>query len=170
MSQPMQIRTALPRDADAIVAIYNQGIADRVATFETRLRTREEIREQIEALASRLAILVAEDATGVIGWAGYGEYRPRECYRGIGDYSVYVDRVARGRRVGRRLLEALIETARDKGCWKLVGRIFTFNEPSLRLADQTGFRRVGVYERHAQLDGQWLDVAIVERIIPENQP
>lgn len=170
MSQPITIRAAEPRDADAIVAIYNQGIADRVATFETRLRTREEIRDQIESLASRLAMLVAEDSTGVIGWAGYGEYRPRECYCGIGDYSVYVDRAARGRRVGRRLLEALIEAARSKGCWKLVGRIFTFNEPSLRLADQLGFRRVGVYQRHAELDGEWLDVAIVERLIPENQP
>ncbi|MBM4186792.1 MAG: N-acetyltransferase family protein [Gemmatimonadetes bacterium] len=149
----MTIRAAEPRDADAIVAIYNQGIADRVATFETRLRTREEIRDQIESLASRLAMLVAEDSTGVIGWAGYGEYRPRECYCGIGDYSVYVDRAAR-----------------SKGCWKLVGRIFTFNEPSLRLADQLGFRRVGVYQRHAELDGEWLDVAIVERLIPENQP
>jgi phosphinothricin acetyltransferase len=170
MSQPLRIRPAEPRDADAIVAIYNQGITDRVATFETRLRTREEIREQITTLAERLAMVVADEGGTVLGWAGYGQYRPRECYQGIGDYSVYVDRTARGRGIGRRLLDGLIDAARCKGCWKLVGRIFSFNEPSLRIADQAGFRRVGVYERHAQLDGRWLDVTVVERLIPENQP
>ncbi len=173
MSQPseIRIRPAEPRDADAIVAIYNQGIDERIATFETRLRTREEIRHQIETLARGLAMVVAEDRTGaVVGWAGYGEYRPRECYRGVGDFSVYVDRSARGRGIGLRLLEGLIEAARACGCWKLVGRIFTFNHSSLTVAERAGFRRVGTYERHAQLDGRWLDVAIVERLIPENQP
>lgn len=172
MSQPstIRIRPAEPRDADAIVAIYNQGIEERIATFETRLRTREEIRHQIETLARGLAFVVAEDSGGVVGWAGYGEYRHRECYRGVGDYSVYVDRGARGRGIGLRLLEGLIDAARACGCWKLVGRIFTFNRPSLTLAERAGFRRVGTYERHAQLDGHWLDVAIVERLIPENQP
>lgn len=172
MSQPspITIRAAEPRDADAIAAIYNQGIEDRVATFETRLRTAAEIRERITSLASDLAFLVAVRDGAVIGWAGYGTYRPRECYRGVGDYSVYVDRSARGSGVGRRLIEALVEAARGNGCWKLVGRIFTFNEPSLAVAEQTGFRRVGVYQKHARLDGRWLDVAVVERLIPENQP
>ena len=165
----MTIRPARPDDADGIVAIYNQGIIDRVATFETRLRTREEIRAQIESLASNLAMLVAEEGGIILGWAGYGQYRPRECYRGVGDYSVYVDRNARGRGAGRRLLEALVAAAKRGGCWKLVGRIFTFNEPSLALADKVGFRRVGTYQRHATLDGKWLDVTIVERLIPENQ-
>ena len=172
MSQPSPISTrrARPGDADAIVAIYNQGIDDRVATFETRHRTREEIRSQIESLAGEAAMIVAVDQDRVVGWASFGPYRPRECYRGVGDYSLYVDRSARGRGVGRRLMEALIDGAEQSGCWKLVGRIFTSNESSLRLADRAGFRRVGIYERHAQLDGQWLDVAIVERLIPENQP
>lgn len=163
------VRRARPEDADAIVSIYNQGITDRVATFETRLRTREEIRQQIETLAGNLAMVVAEERGAVVGWAGYGQYRPRECYCGVGDFSVYVDRAARGHGVGRTLMDALVEAARQAGCWKLVGRIFTFNQPSLTLALKSGFRRVGTYEKHAQLDGQWLDVAIVERVIPENQ-
>ena len=169
-SPTLRIRAAEPRDADAIVAIHNQGIIDRVATFDTRLRSRDEIREQITSLASRLAMLVAEEDNLVVGWAGYGEYRPRDCYRGVGDYSVYVDRAARGRGIGHRLLDALVAAARDKGCWKLVGRIFSFNEPSLRIAERAGFRRVGVYQRHAELDGRWLDVTVVERLISENQP
>lgn len=166
----IEIRDAAPDDSDPIVAIYNQGIADRVATFETRLRTREEIREQIANLADGLAMLVAVEGGRIVGWAGFGEYRPRECYRGVGDYSVYVDRTARGRGVGRALMEALVAAARVRGCWKLVGRIFTTNQPSLRLAERAGFRQVGTYQRHARLDGRWLDVTVVEHLIPENQP
>ncbi len=171
MSQPFEItiRDARPTDADAIVAIYNQGIEDRIATFETRLRTVEEMREQLRALADELAMVVAVGGHGVVGWAGYGAYRPRECYHGVGDYSVYVDRAARGHGVGRQLVEALVAAAAAKGCWKLVGRIFTGNEPSLTVADRAGFRRIGTYEKHARLDGAWVDVAVVERLIPENQ-
>jgi len=162
------IRPAAPADAPAIAAVYNQGIAERIATFETRLRSAEEIAGQIETLPLRHAMLVAEAEGRVVGWAGYGTYRPRECYQGVGEYSVYVGREARGRGVGRRLLEALIDAARQRGMWKLVSRIFPENEASLRVAEQVGFRRVGVYRRHGQLDGVWRDVVIVERLIAEN--
>jgi L-amino acid N-acyltransferase YncA len=73
-----------------------------------------------------------------------------------------------GRGIGRQLLEALADEARGRGYWKLVARIFPFNEASRRLCRASGFREVGVYEKHGRLDGRWTDVIIVERLIQEN--
>jgi phosphinothricin acetyltransferase len=163
----IHIREAVPGDAESIAAIYNQGIEDRVATFETQLRTATDIRERL-AEAERFPILVALDGDRVVGWAGLSAYRPRACYAGIAEFSIYFDRAARGRGLGRQLLTALIDTARDRGYWKLVSRVFTFNAASRAVCRSCGFREVGIYEKHARLDGRWLDVVIVERLIVEN--
>ena len=102
------------------------------------------------------------------GWAGLSSYRARACYAGIAEFSIYLDRNARGRGIGRQLLAALVDAARGRGYWKLVSRVFPANAASRALCRACGFREVGVYEKHAQLDGQWMDVVIVERLIPEN--
>ena len=161
------IREAGEDDAAAIAGIYNQGIEDRGATFETEPRTAAEIVAKLGE-RDRFPVLVAVDADAVIGWAALGSYRPRACYAGIAEFSIYLDRAARGRGVGRRLLMSLIEAARERGYWKLVSRIFPFNAGSRALCRACGFREVGVYEKHGRLDGRWLDVVIVERVIPEN--
>ena len=166
---PLTIRPADEQDAAAIADIYNQGIAERGATFETDLRSVEDILVRLSD-RERFPILVAEDDRGVVGWAGLSSYRPRACYAGIAEVSVYLDGSSRGCGIGRRLLEALIDTARARGFWKLVSRVFPFNTASRSLCRACGFREVGVYEKHGSLDGQWLDVVIVERLIPENQP
>jgi phosphinothricin acetyltransferase len=158
--QGIRIRAAAEADAAAI--------ADRVATFETEPRSAEERRAWRRAIAGRYPAAVAEVDGQVVGWAGAGPYRARECYRGIGEFSVYVRREWRGRGVGDVLLPALIEAAERLGLWKLVSRIFLFNEASRALCRRHGFREVGVYEKHAKLDGRWLDVVIVERLIPAN--
>lgn len=163
------IRTALEQDAGAIARIYNQGIAERGATFETEPRRADDIVARLRD-GSRFPTLVADEAGAVIGWAGLSSYRERPCYAGIAEFSIYLDRAARGRGVGRGLLEALIDAARDLGYWKLVSRIFPFNTASRALCRASGFREVGVYEKHARLDGRWMDVVIVERVISENQP
>lgn len=162
------IRPASIADASVIVAIYNEGIAERSATFETAPRRAADIEQRL-AEADRFPLLVAVDPGGtVLGWAGLGGYRARECYAGIGEFSVYLARDARGRGIGRQLLDALIAAARDRGYWKLLSRIFTFNTASRALCRAAGFREVGIYEKHGQLDGRWLDVVIVERLIDEN--
>lgn len=164
----IEIRSAVPSDAAAIAAIYNQGIAERSSTFETVPRTVGDIEQRLADLA-RYPLLVATDAAGtVIGWAGLSSYRPRDCYAGIGEFSVYLDNAARGRGVGRQLLQALINVARERGYWKLLSRIFLFNTASRALCRSVGFREVGIYEKHGQLEGRWLDVVVVERLIPEN--
>ncbi|MGE5815999.1 MAG: arsinothricin resistance N-acetyltransferase ArsN1 family A, partial [Acidobacteriota bacterium] len=149
----LTIRKAVMFDAAVIADIYNQGIAERSATFETELRTAADVEARLLE-QGRYPILVAEENGRVIGWAGTSNYRPRACYTGIGEVSIYLDGAARGRGIGRQLLEALIATARDHGYWKLVSRVFPFNEASRALCRSCGFREVGVYEKHGCLDGR----------------
>ena len=163
-------RPARVSDADAIATIYNQGIAERGATFETAPRSAADMARRIEQDPRRFPVLVAEEGASVLGWAAIGPYRDRECYAGVGEFSVYVERGARGRGVGKALLAQLIVEARTRGYWKLLSRVFPSNTGSLSLCRALGFREVGTYEKHGRLDGQWLDVVIVERLIPENQP
>lgn len=161
-------RTATPDDADAITRIYNEGIADRVGTFETRSRTPAEVRQWFDG--RHPIVVVEQDDGGVVAFASTSAYRTRDAYAGIADYSVYVARDLRGRGAGRVAMVALIDAARDAGFWKLVSRVFVENTASRKLMASLGFREVGIYEKHARLDGRWRDVVIVERLVPENQP
>ena len=96
---PITTRAARAEDAAAIADIYNQGIADRGATFETEPRTRQDIQSRMAD--ARFPLLVAEDAGTVVGWAGLSSYRSRACYAGIAEFSIYLDRGTRGHGVGR---------------------------------------------------------------------
>ncbi|MGO4884221.1 MAG: N-acetyltransferase family protein [Bryobacteraceae bacterium] len=110
-------------------------------------------------------VLVVEEQGAVIAFAAAFQYRPRECYAGIAEASVYVDRAFRRHGAGRLALEALIAAAAAAGFWKLVSRIFIENHASRRLVASLGFREVGIYEKHGQLDGVWRDVVIVEKLL-----
>jgi L-amino acid N-acyltransferase YncA len=162
------VRNATLDDTAAIAEIYNQGIEDRIATYETELRSAEEQQTWLRSVAGRYPAVVAHIDDEIVGWAGAGPYRTRECYRGIGEFSMYVRRDWRGSGVGDLLVGALISEAERLGLWKLLSRIFPFNEASRALCRKHGFREVGVYEKHARLDGRWLDVVIVERLIAAN--
>ena len=159
-------REASTDDAPAIAAIYNQGIEDRVATFETRPRTADDIRAWFSG--HHPVVVVTDDGGRVIAFAATFPYRPRDCYAGIAEISVYVARTARGRGAGRVALQSLIDSARNAGFWKLLSRIFPENQASRALVRSVGFREVGIYERHGRLDGRWRDVVIVEYVIREN--
>jgi phosphinothricin acetyltransferase len=161
------IREAGEQDAAAIASIYNQGIDDRGATFETEPRSAADIVGKLAERAQYPLLVICDDDV-VLGWAGLSSYRPRECYAGIAEFSIYLDRSARGRGLGRQLLGALIDVARERGYSKSVSRIFPFNTGSRALCRACGFREVGTYEKHGRLDGEWRDVVIVERLIPEN--
>jgi L-amino acid N-acyltransferase YncA len=158
-------RIATPADAAAIAQIYNQGIEDRVATFETRPRSLEDVHTWFDGTHP---IVVVEDGDRLVAFASTSVYRPRACYAGIAEFSVYVERAERGRGAGRMAMDALIAAAEEVGFWKLLSRVFTENTASRTLLRSLGFREVGVYEKHGQLDGVWRDVVIVERIIPCN--
>jgi len=162
----LRIRLATPADAPAITAIYNEGIADRIATFETEPRTPEQLGAQLADKGDRFPTVVVERDGRVVAWAGAGAYRARPAYAGVAEHSVYVARAARGSGAGRAALEALCRAYAERGFWKIVSRIFPENVASLVLHERCGFRVVGVYHRHGKLDGAWRDCVIVERLLP----
>ncbi|MGI8825237.1 MAG: arsinothricin resistance N-acetyltransferase ArsN1 family A [Chloroflexota bacterium] len=154
-------------DAAAIAWIYNQGIDDRMATFETEPRSDHDMRAGLKERGERFPTVVAERDGRIVGCAWASSYRSRSCYAGVGEFSVYTERSARGTGVGRVVLAALIEECEQRGFWKLVSRIFPENIASLALCRRLGFREVGIYRRHAKLDGEWRDCVIVEKLLGE---
>ena len=169
MSKPevLEIRPARLDDASAICDIYNQGIEDRLATLETRLRSAEEQRGWLEARDDRHPVLVAERAAAVLGWGSLNVFNSRAAYDHVADFSIYVARAARGAGVGRRLLDGLIETARVIGYHKMVLAAFEWNTAGMRLYEGAGFRRVGVYHEQGRLDDRWVNTVVMEKILSE---
>ncbi|MDA0173669.1 arsinothricin resistance N-acetyltransferase ArsN1 [Solirubrobacter taibaiensis] len=160
----MTIRPATATDAQQIVAIYNHGIAERQATFETRPRTPDEV---VDWLDARGPFLVAADGDTILGFARVSAYSTREAYAGVGEHTVYVSSDARGRSVGSTLLNALADAAEQAGYHKLTSRVFATNTASRALHHKTGFTEVGIQRRHAKLDGRWVDTVLVERLLGE---
>lgn len=166
MAEPdLTVRLARTEDAAAIANIYNQGIEERIATFETEPRTAEQIEQQLREKGEKYPTVVVERDGELIAWASAGPYRSRPCYAGVAEHSVYVDRAARDAGAGRAALEALFQTYEQRGFWKLVSRIFPENTASIALHERTGFRIVGVYRRHGKLGGEWRDCVIVEKLL-----
>jgi L-amino acid N-acyltransferase YncA len=161
----VQSRAASQEDAEVIARIYNEGIEERIATFETGLRTAGEIRDWFDGI---YPIIVVEEDGVVISFASASAYSSRECYSGVAEFSVYTAGDARGLGAGTLAMRALMEAVEEAGIWKLVSRVLVENEPSRKLLLSLGFREVGVHEKHARLDGAWRDVVVVERLIPTN--
>jgi len=146
-----------------MAAIYNAGIAERVATFETRTKTAPALAALIEA---GHLILVAERDGNVVAFVKVGPYDAgNHYYSDVGEATLYVDPGARRSGVGRALMEAVAEAAEERGYYKLVGKIFTSNGPSIAMVKACGWREVGVHRRHGRLDGEWKDVLVVERLL-----
>jgi L-amino acid N-acyltransferase YncA len=156
----LSIRPAEPSDAVTVAEIFNQGVEDRVATFETEMATPEDAARWI---ASDV-VIVGERDERMIGWAKAGPYSDdHHYYDGVREATLYVERGARRTGAGRQLLAALADAAPEAGTHKLVGKIFTSNEPSIALVAGLGWREVGIHERHGTLDGEWKDVLVVEK-------
>ncbi|MEW9121247.1 MAG: arsinothricin resistance N-acetyltransferase ArsN1 family A [Thermotaleaceae bacterium] len=159
-------RTAQLEDIPDITKIYNQGIADRIATLETRLRTEEEMKEWLENRDEKHKVIVATDERNrAFGWSSLNVFNSRCCYSGVVDISVYVEREMRGKGLGKILLKALTKTAKEEGFHKLVLSTFHKNEGGKRLYQASGFREVGTYMKQGLLDGEWIDVTIMEKLL-----
>lgn len=145
-------------DWPAVRAIYEEGIATGVGTFETAAPS------WAEWNAARLphSRLVARSVS-VLGWAALSPVSKRICYTGVAEFGVYVAAGARGRGVGRALLESLIVSSEAHGIWTLQGVTIAENAASLALQQRCGFRVVGRRERIAKRDGAWRDTILTER-------
>jgi len=163
------LRPATPADAAAICLVYNQGIEDRIATLETELRTPDERRQWLAARGPKHPVYVALAEDGreptIVGWGSLNVYNPRPAYQYVADFSIYIERAWRGKGVGRRLLEHLIEQARALGYHKLMLSAFPFNATGVALYERLGFTRVGVLHEMGQLDGRWVDTLIMEKLL-----
>jgi phosphinothricin acetyltransferase len=143
--------------------IYNTGIAERVATFETRTKSAGDLAGLVEAGD---LVLVAERAGEVVAFVKVGPYDDAShYYADIGEATLYVDPAARRSGVGRALMEAVAQAAAERGYYKLVGKIFTSNAPSIAMVKACGWREVGMHRRHGRLDGEWKDVLVVELLL-----
>ena len=158
------VRPARVEDAEAICEIYNEGIADR-ATLESEPRTPQERRSWLATRDARYAVVVVESDGVVVGWASLNVFNARDAYRHVADISVYVARAARGKGAGTALLERLVELGREGGFHKLVLAGFPTNAASVALYRRLGFREVGIYREQGQLDGRWVDVLLMERLL-----
>jgi phosphinothricin acetyltransferase len=156
----MRARPATQGDAAAIARIYNQGIEDRIATFETRPRTEAEI---LAWLA--FPVVVAEEDGRVLAFASSSAYSTRACYAHIAEFSVYTAREARRRGAGRTALRELMGVVRGTGIRKLTSKVLVENAASRALLKSIGFREVGVHVMHGLLDGTWHDVVVVEVLL-----
>jgi phosphinothricin acetyltransferase len=159
------IRSANDGDMAAITRIYNQGIEDRLATLETNPKTEQEVRDTFAGRAPRYALIVAERDGQIRGWASLNPYSHRCAYDGVADLSVYVERSSRGAGIGRQLLEQLEKSARAGGFHKIVLFTFPSNQAGQRLYRRMDFREVGIFREQGTLDGHFVDVMAMEKIL-----
>jgi phosphinothricin acetyltransferase len=164
----MRVRLVEPGDAAPVAAIYNAEVAEPAVTFDLVPRSLDEQRAWIDLHRGAHPALVAlEEGEGgrLLGFASLSAFRDRPAYATSVEDSVYVDRAARGRGVGGRLLAELLEAARDNGFHAVLARIVDRNEVSIRLHTACGFELVGIEREVGRKHGRWLDVVELQCLL-----
>ena len=166
----MHVRDAVPADLPALLDIYNEAVANTTASWDhdpwTPVRHADWYAHKVE---SGFPILVADEAGEVLGYATYGEFSAKVGYAGTREHSVYLRPESRGRGVGRTLMMALIERARDAGVHTLIGLLSADNEVSLRLHSSLGFVERGRLSEVGRKFGRWLDLVYVQLSLPDER-
>jgi L-amino acid N-acyltransferase YncA len=157
----LELREAELGDAEAIAAIHDEAVLAGNATFRSEPRPVQEV-EMILGQGHPFLVAVVDGV--VAGWASVGPYEESNpYYAGVGEVAVYVSSSARGQGVGGSLLERAGDAARVAGKFKLVAKVFTTNEASLRLFERARYTTVGTHLRHGRLRGEWKDVVVFEK-------
>jgi len=149
----------LPEHWPSVKKIYEEGIATGNATFQTTAPSWEEW-DAAHVKNSRLAAIENGD---VLGWAALTAVSSRCVYAGVGEVSVYVATAARGKGLGKKLLQALIEASEENNFWTLQAGIFPENEASVKIHEDCGFKIIGRREKIGQMNGVWRDTLLLER-------
>jgi L-amino acid N-acyltransferase YncA len=164
----LQVRSAEMRDVQDIARIYLQATQDHLATFENFLATPEERTRWVTEHSGKFPLIVAELNGRVLGWSSLSPYQVRPRIEGIAELLLYIDRDYRRHGVGKELMRAILSAGRAQGHFKLIGRFVAYNDASRTLCRLSGWREVGVHQKHTFLDGRWHDVVVVEYLITEN--
>lgn len=159
------IRESSERDIKSIQNIYNQGIEDKIATLETEIKDYVYMEEWFKKHTGRYKVIVAEYEEQVVGWASLNQYNNRSAYDGVADLSVYISREFRGNGIGKKLLVELETIARKNGFHKMLLFTFPFNQLGQGLYKRMGFREVGVFKNQGILDGEFVDVMAMEKLL-----
>jgi len=159
------VRALQVDDAKSMAHIYNAAVEKRLATFDSSPTPVESFESDLAAHLSTHPGVAVELDDQLVAYAISSPHSSYEPYRGIAEFSIYVDEAYRGRGFGRIALHELMVRCAAEGFSKLLSRILTNNVASRALCTSLGFREVGIYERHAQLDGAWHDVVIVEKLL-----
>jgi len=164
----VSLRAAQESDAQAIAEIYNYEVENSTATFDLVPRSLEAQRDWITTRSGAFSAIVAVDSVaGVIGFAALSTYRDRAGYRTTVENSVYVHRHHQQRGIGKLLLAALLDSARDSGFHTVIARIDSQSTGSLALHRSLGFIEVGVEREIGRKFGRWLDSVILQRMLFE---
>lgn len=163
--QEITVRAAKTQDLEAILRIYNQGIEDRIATLEVETKDLEYMTTWLDNHGERYSVLVALQNESIVGWASLNRYSPRAAYDGVADLSIYIDRVHRGCGIGQKLLKELELAAIQNGFYKIVLFTFPFNGQGQGLYRKSGYREVGVFNKQGILDGEFVDVMAMEKLL-----
>ncbi|HYK73158.1 MAG TPA: arsinothricin resistance N-acetyltransferase ArsN1 family A [Pseudoneobacillus sp.] len=163
------IRSAKVKDIESIQMIYNQGIEDRIATLETETKDYSFMKDWFDRHIGRYRVIVAELEGKILGWASLNPYNNRAAYLGVADLSLYISRESRGKGVGGRLLEVIQTIAKENDFHKIILFTFPFNQLGQGLYRKQGFREVGVFVNQGLLDGQYVDVMAMEKLLTESK-
>jgi L-amino acid N-acyltransferase YncA len=159
------IRESKESDIFCIQEIYNQGIEDRIATLEVEIKDNSYMKDWYEKHKDRFKVIVAEQEGKIVGWASLNQYNNRSAYDGVADVSVYISREYRGRGIGKKLLVHLVTIAKENAFHKMVLFTFPFNQLGQALYRKIGFREVGVFRNQGILDGDFVDVMAMEKLL-----
>jgi L-amino acid N-acyltransferase len=161
----MEVRLARQEDTEAIRAIYNEEVTGSTVTFDIKPRTAEEQRAWIARHQRAHPAVVAEEGSTVVGFGSLSPFRDRAAYATTVEDSLYVDAAWRGKGVGRLLLDELVALAVARGFHTVIARVSGDNEPSIALHRRCGFALVGVEREVGRKFGQWIDVAVLQRML-----
>ena len=163
----MQIRLAVPADAEAIRAIYNHEVVSSAATFDIVERSEEDQAAWLAERSGAFSVLVAEVDGAVAGFASLSSYRERAAYRSTVENSVYVGAGHRGLGIADRLLGALLEVGLTSGFHSIIARIGGGNVASMALHAKHGFTEVGVERQVGRKFGRWQDVTVMQVVFDD---
>jgi len=162
-----QCRTRLASEADvpAITRIYNQAVAERIATCDLSDIPEDKRAAWLRGHTYPHGVWVAEDDHGVIGWVALSPYDSKPCFHRTASFATYVDRRARGQGVGKVLRTLMIDEARARGLHALVNRVWANNAASIGLARHFGFREVGHFADLVEQDGHYIDCLFFQLLL-----